>query len=114
MSSKEHSDPKFRAAVGMQWKNIDKCIGDTIDRNNPDFSNYFEMESSEKRESYKRACWNSWIAPYNLQGFFMNFGDMLVKEGKPEIAILRETHRLLFDPRIHKRLYELSLKKNET
>ena len=44
------------------------------------------MESSEKRESYKRACWNSWIAPYNLQGFFLNFGDMLVKEGKPEIA----------------------------
>ena len=51
-----------------------------------DFSKYFEMESSEKRESYKRACWNSWIAPYNLQGFFRNFGDMLVKEGKPEIA----------------------------
>ena len=86
MSSKEHSDPKFREAVDMQWENIDKCIDDTIDRNNPDFSNYFEMESSEKRESYKRACWNSWIAPYNLQGFFLNFGDMLVKEGKPEIA----------------------------
>ncbi|MEC7349059.1 MAG: hypothetical protein VYB60_09280 [SAR324 cluster bacterium] len=44
------------------------------------------MESSEKRESYKRACWNSWIAPYNLQGFFLNFGDILVKEDKPEIA----------------------------
>ena len=46
MSSKEHSDPKFREAVDMQWENIDKCIDDTIDRNNPDFSNYFEMESS--------------------------------------------------------------------
>ena len=53
MSSKEHSDPKFREAVDMQWENIDKCIDDTIDRNNPDFSNYFEMESSEKRGSYK-------------------------------------------------------------
>ena len=49
MSSKEHSDPKFREAVDMQWENIDKCIDDTIDRNNPDFSNYFEMESSENR-----------------------------------------------------------------
>ncbi len=56
MSSKDHSDPKFSEAVAMQWKNI------------------------------QRACWNSWIAPYNLQGFFMNFGDMLVKDGKPEIA----------------------------
>ena len=86
MSSKEHSDPKFREAVDMQWENIDKCIDDTIDRDNPDFTHYFEMESSEKRESYKRACWNSWIAPYNLQGFFLNFGDMLVKMGKPEIT----------------------------
>ena len=43
----------------MQWKNIDKCIDDTIDRDNPDLTHYFEMESSEKRESYKRACWNS-------------------------------------------------------
>ena len=97
MSSKEHSDPKFREAVDMQWENIDKCIDDTIDRNNPDFSNYFEMESSEKRESYKRACWNSWIAPYNLQGFFLNFGDMLVKEGKPEIA--RKIYQTAMDHR---------------
>ncbi|MFL2772681.1 MAG: hypothetical protein ACJ0DH_03750, partial [bacterium] len=71
MSSKEHSDPKFREAVDMQWENIDKCIDDTINRDNPDFTHYFEMESSEKWESYKRACWNSWIAPYNLQGFFL-------------------------------------------
>ena len=49
MSSKEHSDPKFREAVDMQWENIDKCIDDTIDRGNPDLTHYFEMESSEKR-----------------------------------------------------------------
>ena len=28
--------------------------------------------------------------------------------------LFRDTHRILFDPRIHKRLYELSLKKNES
>ena len=33
---------------------------------------------------------------------------------KKYFQILRDTHRILFDPRIHKRLYELSLKKNET
>ena len=33
--------------------------------------------------------------PYNLQGFFMNFGDMLVKEGEPEIA--REIYQTAMD-----------------
>ena len=31
----------------------------------------------------KRACWNSWIAPHNIEGFFLNVGDMLVKAGDP-------------------------------
>ena len=30
------------------------------------------------------------------------------------LDLFRDTHRILFDPRIHKRLYELSLKKNES
>ena len=35
----------------------------------------------------KRVCWNSWIAPHNLEGFFLSFGDMLVKTGQPETAM---------------------------
>lgn len=34
----------------------------------------------------KRACWNSWIAPHNFEGFFLNMGDMLVKSGEWETA----------------------------
>jgi hypothetical protein len=34
----------------------------------------------------KRVCWNSTIAPYNFEGFFMNMGDMLVKAGDPGTA----------------------------
>jgi hypothetical protein len=33
-------------------------------------------------------CWNSWIAPHNFEGFFLNFGDMLVKAGQPETAVV--------------------------
>jgi len=32
-------------------------------------------------------CWNSWIAPHNFEGFFLNFGDMLVKAGQPDTAV---------------------------
>ena len=41
----------------------------------------------ETREGPKRVCWNSWIAPHNFEGFFLNFGDMLVKAGQPETAV---------------------------
>jgi hypothetical protein len=34
----------------------------------------------------KRVCRNSWIAPHNLEGFFLNMGDMLVKQGDPATA----------------------------
>jgi hypothetical protein len=33
-----------------------------------------------------RVCWNSWIAPHNLEGFFLNMGDMLVKAGDVRTA----------------------------
>ena len=35
----------------------------------------------ETKEGARRACWNSRIAPHNLEGFFLNMGDMLVKSG---------------------------------
>ena len=40
----------------------------------------------ETKEGEKRACWNSWIAPHNFEGFFLNMGDMLVKAGDWQTA----------------------------
>ena len=37
-------------------------------------------------EGPKRVCWNSWIAPHNFEGFFLNMGDMLVKSGDWQTA----------------------------
>jgi hypothetical protein len=42
--------------------------------------------AKETREGKKRACWNSWIAPHNFEGFFLNMGDMLVKAGDWQTA----------------------------
>ena len=68
----------FKQALEWQWRDIDVCIGEKFDRKNPDFSRYMRLET---RKGPKRACWNSWIAPHNFEGFFMNMGDMLVKSG---------------------------------
>jgi hypothetical protein len=35
----------------------------------------------ETDKGTKRVCWNSWIAPHNFEGFFLNMGDMQVKAG---------------------------------
>jgi hypothetical protein len=49
-----------------------------VDRDNPDFAPHMQLQT---QQGPKRACWNSWIAPHNFEGFFLNMGDMLVKQG---------------------------------
>ena len=75
---------RFREALEYQWLNLDVCVGEKVDRANPDYARYMRLEA---QDGPKRVCWNSWIAPHNFEGFFLNFGDMLVKAGQPEIAV---------------------------
>jgi hypothetical protein len=84
MSRLPSDSPRFRQAVEWQWQNLDRCVGSRIDRANPDYTRYMPLET---RTGVKRVCWNSWIAPHNFEGFFLNFGDMLVKAGDPATAV---------------------------
>jgi hypothetical protein len=79
-----HDSPRFREGLEAQWRNLDVCVGERVDRTNPDYRRYMRLET---REGPKRVCWNSWIAPHNFEGFFLNLGDMLVKAGQPETAV---------------------------
>jgi hypothetical protein len=83
MSRLPADSPGFREALEWEWRNLDVCAQEKIDRANPDFSKYM---SSETKEGPKRVCWNSWIAPHNFEGFFLNMGDMLVKSGEWQTA----------------------------
>jgi len=83
MSSKPRDDDKFQEAMEDMWKNLDLCAGERIDRENPDYSRYMAFETTS---GPKRVCWNSWIAPHNFEGFFLNMGDMLAKQGKTDTA----------------------------
>ncbi len=78
-----HSD-RFKEGLEWQWKTLDLCTGTTINRNDPDYRPYLALETTKGR---KRACWNSWIAPHNFEGFFLNMGDMLTKQGNWQTAI---------------------------
>lgn len=69
----------FKQGLEWLWQNINVCIGDEIDRANPDTSPYQHLATTVGR---KRVCWSGGsIAPHNFEGFFWNMGDMLVKSG---------------------------------
>jgi hypothetical protein len=83
LSRLPQTDPLYAGAVGYQWQNLDVCVGEKVDRQTIKYDQYMSKETTTGE---KRACWNSWIAPHNLEGFFLNMGDMLVKQGDAATA----------------------------
>lgn len=84
VASRLPADSKqFKQALQWQWQDLDVCVNGKVDRANPAFARYMALETTE---GPKRACWNSWIAPHNFEGFFLNMGDMLVKAGEWQTA----------------------------
>lgn len=83
MSRQPFDSPRFLEALEWQWENLCACVDEQVDREHLDWSKYLSLET---KEGPKRVCWNSWIAPHNLEGFFLNMGDMLVKSGDVETA----------------------------
>lgn len=85
MSTLDPDSKHFKEGLMWQWKTLDVCTDSSVDRNNPDYAPYMHLET---QQGPKRACWNSWIAPHNFEGFFLNMGDMLVKQGDCKTAII--------------------------
>jgi hypothetical protein len=92
-SQMDTASPFYQQAMRFQWELLDECScreleqGKVLESPKEVFSSLMqELEASEDAK-VKRACWNSWIAPHNFEGFLLNFGDMLVKQGKRDEAL---------------------------
>ncbi|MBI3358082.1 MAG: hypothetical protein HY037_00590 [Nitrospirae bacterium] len=83
MSERPRDSKQFNEGLEYQWLNLDVCVGEKVNRHNPDYQKYMHLKTDKGQ---KRVCWNSWIAPHNLEGFFLNMGDMLVKAGDWQTA----------------------------
>jgi hypothetical protein len=83
MSQQPPDSARFRQGLEWQWRNADVCAEAKVDRTRPDYAVYMALATTQGK---KRACWNSWIAPHNLEGFFLNMGDMLVASGDWQTA----------------------------
>lgn len=70
-------------AVEAMWQTLDACVGEPVDRDNLDYAPYLDLETAT---GTKRVCWNDEKARHNFEGFFLYFGDMLVKAGDPATA----------------------------
>ncbi len=77
------TDPMFEVAMDHMWAGVDACLDTKIDRESPDYASYMSLETDE---GPKRVCWNNDKLPHGLEGFFLGFGDMLVKNGQPDVA----------------------------
>lgn len=84
MSTLDPHSAEFKDGLEWQWKTLNLCASTKVDKNNPDFTPFMHLET---QQGPKRACWDSWIAPHNFEGFFLNMGDMLVKQGDWQTAI---------------------------
>ncbi len=83
MSLQPADSPRFKEGLEWQWRGLDKCIEGKVDRQHVDYAKYKVIQVTE---GVKRVCGNSWIAPHNIEGFFLNMGDMLVKSGDWQTA----------------------------
>jgi tetratricopeptide (TPR) repeat protein len=72
------TSPQYQEGLRWQWGNLDICVQESVDRADPSYAKYMTYATTH---GPKRVCWNSWIAPHNFEGFFLNMGDMLVKAG---------------------------------
>jgi hypothetical protein len=78
----------FEQGLKYQWEILDECAAANLTEakimkgtDKVFYDLYREINESSDQE-IKRACGNSRIVPHNWEGFFLNFGDMLVKAGK--------------------------------
>src|SRR3954469_13773156 len=69
LSGLPFNDPTYAEALEYEWRNVDVCVGEKFDRRGADATKYMALETTT---GPKRACWNSWIAPHNFEGFFLN------------------------------------------
>jgi hypothetical protein len=79
-SQLDSKNERYNQAVEWQYETVNDCACYDYEHN----IKYKEMSELIKKSTdpdVKRACWNGWIAPHNFEGFFLNFGDMLVKKG---------------------------------
>lgn len=68
--------PEFDLAVEALWDNLDACAGFAVDRETPNVQEAIDVVFQGAAAA---ACANTLRAAHNFEGFFLYFGDVLLK-----------------------------------
>ncbi|MFT3695893.1 MAG: hypothetical protein QM831_22345 [Kofleriaceae bacterium] len=89
LAGEPRDSTEFALGLSQEWRNLEVCSGLHINPAHPDFDAVFAAQERRRIAGMgrdARACLNSEIAPYNMEGFMLNLGDMLAKNGQVELA----------------------------
>lgn len=72
-----HDSPRLREAIHAMERSLEACAGQREDRPRPALAG----APAPGDERGVRACTNTELAPHNVEGFFLHFGDLHLKQG---------------------------------
>ena len=72
-------DPLYQQGIDALWENIDVCAGEPVNREAFNLADYPALFVPSGDPRLDRPCLNTPVAPHNLEGFFLYFGDMYAK-----------------------------------
>ncbi|PHN02979.1 hypothetical protein [Flavilitoribacter nigricans] len=88
MSQLPHTDPNFQKALEWMKNTTERCYCADLDPPTDACKQFIAQKVANPTSlGRKRIVPNSWVAPHNIEGFFMSYGDLLVKSGNWEQAI---------------------------
>jgi tetratricopeptide (TPR) repeat protein len=76
----------FIDSIDWFYRSMDIAYNEEVDKTHPDITPYLTQKTDGTRLHVKKAVWNSTAAPHNVEGFYLNFGDFLVKRGEIDKA----------------------------
>ena len=69
-------------AIDSMWRNLEVCAeGRSVNRTETGLLTWFAEASKSPNPLVARACGNQAVAPFNTEGFFAVFGDLLARKG---------------------------------
>ncbi len=90
LSSQPLGSGRFNESVDAMWSNIAVCLNAPVNKN-PDLASFTAQNTAflartDLTPRVRNVCTNTEKAPHNWEGFFLHFGDVLVKQGRAETA----------------------------
>lgn len=97
LSNVDHTNKHYEDAIKGYYKSMDIAYHSRIDRHHPTITSFLGLAEKEQNQRLKVAVWNSPKAPHNVEGYYLNFGDFLVKAGQLEQAKIIYQNAQLID-----------------